>query len=123
MATIDQIMSSEAHTGRDRLALITETIAAHRKRDSDRVVFKTDTARVEYADRTITLDVSDGAQDRLNDVLASFPVFKIEQPATRKAPTGTVHVAAIADPKHIADFIERIFREVYQHGPGYELRA
>lgn len=115
-------MAREAHTERDRLALITETIAAHRTRDSDRVVFETDTARLEYADRTITLDVSDGKRERLDDVLASFPVFKIEQPATRKAPAGTVHIAAIADPKHMADFVERVFREVYQHGTAYELR-
>ncbi|UPM42628.1 hypothetical protein [Halocatena salina] len=114
---------SQAHTKRDRLALITETIAAHRKHDRDRVVFETDTARLEYADRTIAIDVSDGARERLDAVLASFPVFKIEQPATRTAPTGTVHIAAIADPKHTADFIERIFRDVYQHGPGYELRV
>lgn len=116
-------MPAEAHTERDRLALITETIAAHRKRDSDRAVFETDTARLEYADRTITLDVSDGGRERLDAVLASFPVFKIEQPATRKAPAGTVHIAAIADPKHTADFIERVFQAVYQHGAEYELRV
>lgn len=114
---------SEAHTERDRLALVTEAITAHRTHDSDRVVFETDTRRVEYADRTITFDVNESEHDRLDAVLSSFPVFKIEQPATRKAPTGTVHVAAIADPKHSADFIERLFRSVYQHESGYELRV
>lgn len=116
-------MAPEADTERDRLALITETIAAHRTGDSDRAVFETDTRRLEYADRTITLSVGDGERERLDAVLSSFPVFKIEQPATRKAPTGTVHVAAIADPKHSADFIERVFRGVYQHETGYALRA
>jgi hypothetical protein len=76
---------------------------------------------VAFADRTLTLPVDGDRRSRLDDVLASFPVFKIEQPATRKAPDGEVHVAALADAKHTADFVEALFRSVYDLPAEYEL--
>lgn len=109
-----------ADTPRDRLALITKTITAHRTRASGGVVFETDGGQLSYEDRTITLEPPD--RERIEAVLQSFPVFKIEQPATRKASADVVHISAIADPKHTADFIEQVFRRVYDHGEGYELR-
>lgn len=113
----------EADTAQDRLALVAEAITAHRKRNSERVVFETDAGRLTYADRTITLDLTDTERERLTDLFESFPVFKIEQPATRKADTGTVHISALADPKHTADFIEHVFRAVYELDEAYELRT
>jgi hypothetical protein len=58
---------------------------------------------------------------RLDAVLAEFPVFKVAHPETRKADEGVVHVSAIADPKHAADFVETLFREVYDRPEDYRL--
>jgi hypothetical protein len=85
--------------------------------DGDRCV------RVEYADRLFALEVSTAERDALDEHLGSFPVFKVKQPETRKAPGGTVYVSAIADPKHAADFLEGTFRTVYGLPAEYELRV
>jgi hypothetical protein len=116
-------MTREAHAPRDRLSLVAESITAHRKRDSDSAVFETDAGRLTYADRTITLELSETERERLDTLFESYPVFKIEQPATRKAPEGEVYVSALADPKHAADFVESVFRDVFEQGEEYELRV
>lgn len=121
----------EASTPKERRALVAEAVTAHRKRGSDAAVFEADcgdgggngsrdrngggtgTSRIEYSDRTLTLAVDPAERDRLDTFLDEFPVFKIEQPATRKAPGGVVHVSAIADQKHAADFVDRAFAAVY----------
>ncbi|WP_254535540.1 DUF4413 domain-containing protein [Halomarina litorea] len=113
----------EASDPRERLGLVVDAITAHRKRDSEGVVLESDGGRVEYADRTLTLTLTDDQRGRLDDLLSEFPVFKVEQPATRKAPEGVVHVAAIADPKHAADFVEACFRQVFGADEGYQLRV
>jgi hypothetical protein len=113
----------EAHAQHDRLTCIAEAITAHRKRDSEGAVFETDAGRLTYADRTISLELTDTERERLDTLLESYPVFKIEQPATRKAPEGAVHVSAIADPKHAADFVESVFRDVFEQEEEYELRV
>lgn len=116
-------MTREAHAPRDRFTLAMESITAHRKRDSEGAAFETDAGRLTYADRTITLELTDTERERLDTLFESYPVFKIEQPATRKAPEGEVHVSALADPKHTADFIESVFREVFEQDEEYELRV
>lgn len=113
----------EADTARDRLALVAEAITAHRNRNSERAEFETDAGRLTYSDRTITLDLTNTERERLESLFESFPVFKIEQPATRKADTGTVHISALADAKHTADFVEHVFRAVYELNEEYELRS
>lgn len=113
----------EADTAQDRLALATEAITAHRNRNSEGAAFETDAGRLTYSDRTITLDLTDTERERLESLFESFPVFKIEQPATRKADPGIVHISALADPKHTADFIEHVFRTVYEQDEEYELRS
>lgn len=116
-------MTREAHAPHDRFSLVMESITAHRKRDSDGAVFETDAGRLTYADRTITLELTETERGRLDTLFESYPVFKIEQPATRKAPDGEIHVSALADPKHTADFIESVFRDVFEQGEEYELRV
>lgn len=119
----------DAAEGGERLALAVDAVATHRVRGSEGAVFEavdTDgnrSVRVEYADRLFTLTVSPDERDALSDHLDSFPVFKLKQPETRKAPEGTVHVSAIADPKHAADFLEGTFRAVYDLPADYELRV
>jgi hypothetical protein len=54
-------------------------------------------------------------------LLDEYPVFKLDAPATRKSEDGTVYVSAVADPKHLADFIEDCCRQVYDLPTGYAL--
>jgi hypothetical protein len=117
--------SSESEEPTQRRARIAEAIAAHREAGSQSpVLFGSDAderAFVEYIDREVTVRVDDAERDRLDSHLAEFPVFKIAQPATRKAPDGEVHVSALADPKHIADFLDGLFLSVFDQPEGYEL--
>lgn len=78
-------------------------------------------ARIEYEDRLLSLDLSGEERERMTALLDDFPVFKVTQPETRKASNGTVYVSAIADPKHLADFVEDCFRRVFGLGEDYGL--
>ena len=117
----------DADEAGERLGLAVDAVTTHRNRGSEGVVFEgvhdDRRVRVEYADRLFTLAVSTDERDALDEHLGSFPVFKVKQPETRKAPEGTVYVSAIADPKHAADFLEGAFRTVYGLPEGFELRV
>lgn len=76
-----------------------------------------------YGDRELELHLRGGERARLEDLLADYPVFKIDGPATRKAPQGEMYVAAVADPKHLADFVEDCCRRVYGLPEGFSLRV
>jgi len=76
---------------------------------------------VEYADRSLRLEVDAAARERLDEVLAEYHVFKLAQPATRRADDGVVVLSAVTDPKHLADFVEALFRTCYELGPAYTL--
>lgn len=116
-----------------RRAKIAEAITAHRKAGSQSPVLfvagdgdgKGDPSGerpfVDYEDREITVEVDDAERERLDALLEEFHVFKLAQPATRKAPDGVVVLSAIADAKHAADFVDRVFLDVYAVGDEYEL--
>ncbi|WP_136716362.1 hypothetical protein [Halorientalis salina] len=114
--------SEDATTRRARIA---EAITAHRRAGSQSAVFfgpkGDDVPVVEYVDREITVEVDDAERDRLDTLLSEFPVFKIAQPATRKSPASEVHVSALADPKHTADFVDRLVLDVYEFDENYAL--
>jgi hypothetical protein len=116
----------------DRKRLAVRAIAGHRSREDgiDFVARDGDrTVGLRFADRTITLDLGEAgdgtdvgpARAALDELLASFPVFKLQQPETRKADDGTVYVSALADAKHAADFLEACCRDVFGLGAAYEL--
>ena len=126
----------------DRRALVAEAVLAHRARDSEAAVFEAGDRRLDYADRVVTVpvgrreetgdadtpdDADDGhdgdaePRDQLDALLDDYPVFKVDQPATRKADDDVVYVSAIADPKHVADFVDDCFRRVYGRPNDYEL--
>lgn len=114
-------MTDSASTPTDRRKLVVRAVMAHRKEGGDPVGFLAGDDRVAYDDRLLELTVSGDERDRLDALLAAYPVFKIKQPETRKAPEGTVFVSAIADPKHLADFVDDCFRRVYDRGEDYAL--
>jgi len=132
----------DANDPAQRRALAAEAVIAHRERASEATVFEAETdattadvadtvdadagrtgefVRLVYAEGVITFECTTEERDRLDDLLADFSVFKPEQPDTRKAPGGTVHVSAVADPKHAADFLDAAFRRVYELPEGYRL--
>ena len=78
---------------------------------------------VVYEDRRLRLEVGGDERRRLEALLEEYHVFKIEEPATRKAEEGVVHLSAVTDPKHAADFVEALFRQVYGAHEDYELRV
>lgn len=117
----------EATDPTDRLGLAVDAVTAHRARNSDGVTFEgvagDEVASVEYTDRVVRLELDADARGRLDTLLGSFPVFKLKQPETRKAPDGVVYVSAIADAKHAAEFVDAVLREVHDLGDEYELRV
>ncbi|WP_336001939.1 hypothetical protein [Halorientalis halophila] len=111
----------------DRRTRIATAILAHRKAGSESPVrfaaADADAPAVEYRDREITVWVDEAERERLDALLGEFHVFKVAQPATRKAPDGEVHLSALADPKHAADFVDRLFLSVFEFPDGYDLRV
>lgn len=134
-------MAEPAEDPGSRRTLVVRAVTAHRREGGGPVVFTAGdatpddsaaddptaddptVARLEYEDRVLVLDLSDEERERLATLLDDFPVFKVKQPETRKAPDGTVYVSAIADPKHLADFVEDCFRRVYDREEDYRLVA
>ena len=111
-----------ADTPGDRRRLLVSRIVEARRADES-VQFGSGDIAIEYHDRVLGLEVSPTERDRLEELLESYHVFKIEQPATRKADDGVVYLSAVTDAKHAADFVEALFREVYGLDEEYELRA
>lgn len=110
----------------ERRTQIARSIAAHRREGArSPVTFAPDTdgdvPTVTYADREITVTVDDDARERLDALLDDFHVFKIAQPATRKAPEGEIHLSALADAKHAADFVDELFLSVFDQPDDYAL--
>jgi hypothetical protein len=109
----------DATTAGDRRALYAEAVAAHRQRGSERVVLEAGADRLVLADH-LEFAVTPRQREALEGLLGEFPVFKLAQPATRKAAEGVVYVSAVTDAKHLADFVDEAFQRVYGHGEGYE---
>ena len=123
----DKQDASDAATAPTRRARIAEAITEYRRAGAETPVLLaaatgTDPPYVEYRDREITVTVDGAGRERLEELLEQYPVFKVAQPATNKAPAGEVHLSALADPKHAADFLDDLFLSVFAVGPEYELR-
>jgi len=115
-------MDDAATEPTDRRRLLVRRLMSHRGQ-SDTVTVRAEERTLHYGDRLLELSVDERERDRLDDLLDDYPVFKIKQPATRKADDDTVYLAAVADPKHLADFIEDCCRRVYELPDTYPLRV
>lgn len=114
----------------DRRRLLAQAVADNRSREAAVTFVGRDgdrQARLSYGDRAVAMDLARAerpqraAREALDEVLAEFPVFKLQQPETRKAREGEVFVSALADAKHAADLLETCFLEVFGLETGYEL--
>ncbi|MFQ3319211.1 MAG: hypothetical protein ACI8UR_001474 [Natronomonas sp.] len=114
---------ARAETPSERRQLLVESVVAHRKGGDEAIVFEGVDRPVEYDDQRLRLELDADERDRLDSLLSEYHVFKIKQPETRKADDGVVYLSAVTDPKHAADFIEALFRDVYAAAKTYELRV
>lgn len=110
----------DAVTPADRRALYAEAVTAHRKRGSERAAFVADGHCIELTETGVRFELDEGSRAALESLLAEYPVFKVAQPATRKAPDAVVFVSAVTDAKHLGDFLDDAFRHVFDLPEDYE---
>jgi hypothetical protein len=124
MSARGRLVDMDADDPAGRRGLLVEAIVEARAAD-EAVVFEAAEAdaRVVYEDRSLRLELGEAERDRLQELLAAYHVFKVKGPETRKADNDVVYLSAVTDPKHAADFVEALFREVYAAPTGYELRV
>jgi hypothetical protein len=122
----------DADAEADRIALIAETVAAHRERGSQFCTVEADDDPsddpdflppwVQFADGTLNLDCTDEELDALNGVLGRFGAFTVtERNTDEEAPGTNVRIAAQADDDRVGQFVEAVFREVYGLDEDYRL--
>lgn len=76
---------------------------------------------VQFGDGVLNLDCTDAELDRLKDLLAEFPAFKIDDLTRPEEAEGVnVRVSALADPNRVAQCVDRVFREVYDRPETYQ---
>lgn len=127
----------DADDPRDRRKLFADAIAAHRNRASAFLTIEADhdtdgdhdtdadseespAPWVQFAESTFNLDVDDDELDRLNDLVDDFPTFRIDQLESPEEAEGTnVRITARSDANRLADFADRVFREVYEREEDY----
>ncbi|MES3516548.1 MAG: hypothetical protein PPP58_02675 [Natronomonas sp.] len=110
-----------ASTPSDRRRLFLEAIVDARKRDTT-VVFRAADGLVEYSDRILHVEFEETAdRESLEALLSEYPMIKIDGPETRKAEGGRVYLSAVTDPKSLVDFLESLFRVVFDAHQRYEL--
>jgi hypothetical protein len=114
--------SKTATTSTERRQLLVKAIVAHR-RVGDPIVFEAAGRRITYDDQRLRVELAGDERNRLDELLSAYHVFKVKQPETRKAVDGIVYLSAVTDPKHAADFVEALFRDVYGATEDYELRV
>jgi hypothetical protein len=114
----------DADTTAERIALVAETIEAHRERGSQFCTVEADDDPrddpdflppwVQFADGTLNLDCTDEELDALTSLLADFGAFTVEaQEIDEEAPGTNVRIEARADVDRVGQFVDAVFREVY----------
>ncbi|WP_232686209.1 hypothetical protein [Halobacterium zhouii] len=124
----------EATESAERVALAVDAIAAHRDRESAFCTLEADDDPsddpdflppwVQYADGTLNLDCTDEELDALDGVLADFGAFTVEsQDSHEDAPGTNVRIEAQTDDERVGQFVERVFRDVYELDEEFRLWA
>jgi hypothetical protein len=109
-----------AHDERDSAFLTIETAANEGSADEDEDE-SVAVPWVQFADGMLNLDCTDAELSRLKSLLASFSTFTIDALDSPEDVEGTnVRVAARTDPERVAEFIERVFIEVYEQSEDYQ---
>jgi len=119
----------DADTEADRVALVADTVAAHRERGSQFCTLEAaaDSSGdpeflppwVQFAEGTLNLDCTDDELSALNDVLGRYGAFTVAdrtdvEPDTAEESPGTnVRIDARADDERVGQFVDAVFRAVY----------
>lgn len=119
----------DADSEADRVALVADTVAAHRERGSQFCTLEaaddpSDDPEflppwVQFAEGTLNLDCTQQELDALNDVLGRYGAFTVSERTTvdpemeGESPATNVRVDAQADDERVAQFVDEVFREVY----------
>lgn len=137
----------DAATPDERRKLFAEAIVAHRERASAFCTFEADETAtptetddeadeddendesseeleappwVQFGDGVLNLNCTDAELDRLKDLLAEFPAFKIDDLTRPEEAEGVnARVSALADPNRVAQCVDRVFREAYDQPEEY----
>lgn len=114
----------DAETTAERIALVAETIEAHRERGSQFCTVEADEDPrddpdflppwVQFADGVLNLDCTDEEVGALERLLVDFGAFTISAKETEEEAAGTnVRIEARSDPDRVGQFVDAVFREVY----------
>ena len=119
----------DANDPSERQLLFADAIRAHRARESPYLSIETEadgendedgehaepTPWIQFGNGVVNLDCTDDELDRLKGLLSSFPAFSIEELTRPEDAEGTnVRITALADESRIAQFLEDVFRTVYE---------
>ncbi|MES3160963.1 MAG: hypothetical protein PPP55_05255 [Halorubrum sp.] len=122
----------DAATESERLALFADAATAHRTRGSDVMTVDVDPESdvtdggeippwIQLTGTEVVLDCTDEELDRLKELVAEFPEFRIDELVSPEDAEGTnAVVTARSDANRVAGFIERAFREVYELDQKYK---
>lgn len=126
----------DADTPTERRKLFADAVTAHRTRGSGFLTIEADEPEtvsfgedavddedeeeeavppwLQFAEKTFNLDVTDEEHERLNDLVDDYPEFRIDALESPDTAEGTnVRITARSDANRLADFADRVFREVY----------
>jgi len=126
-----------------RRALFVDAIDAHEQRASPFLTIEADASEaaagetdesgdeeadappwIQYADGQLNLDCTDAELDRLKSLLDEFPAFSIDDLHRPEEAEGTnVRLTARTDPERVAQFLDRVFVDVYEHPEDYRVWA
>jgi hypothetical protein len=130
----------DADTPTDRRKLFADAVTAHRTRGSafltieaappESPAFDPDGEDegdeeepqpwLQFAEKTFNLDVTDAELDRVKALVDEFPEFRIDELESPDTAEGTnVRITARSDANRLADFADRVFRDVYEREEGY----
>jgi hypothetical protein len=129
----------EADEEGERVTLVADAVAAHRERDSAFCTLEADDDPsddpeflppwVQFAEGTLNLDCTRQELDALNDVLGRYGAFTVTERTTvdpeteGESPATNVRVNADADDERVGQFVEAVFRAVYDLPATYRLWA
>ena len=75
---------------------------------------------LQFAEKTFNLDTTDAELDRVKSLVDEFPEFRIDELESPEEAEGTnVRITARSDANRLADFADRVFREVYERDEDY----
>jgi len=130
----------DAETPTERRKLFADAVTAHRTRGSSFLTIEAEPTAspafdpdgddeededevppwLQFAEKTFNLDATDEELDRVKALVDEFPEFRIDELESPDTAEGTnVRITARSDANRLADFADRVFRDVYDCEEAY----